>query len=127
MVAVEDPVRLVGPHDLPEAVGHGSPAAVVRDVLSAAGATHEDRAEYDRVMAAEHRTVVLWSSRHDARQTADRAPVQRRRLTTRWPLPLSRCGRDGPRLRWPDGSAVAFISGPSHSAPPPPPPPPPRT
>jgi hypothetical protein len=32
---------------------------LLRDVFSAAGGTHDDWAEYDRVMAAERRVAVL--------------------------------------------------------------------
>ena len=32
---------------------------LIREVYSAAGGTHDDWDEFDRVMAAEHRTVVL--------------------------------------------------------------------
>ena len=33
--------------------------ALLRDIFTAAGGTHEDWDEYDRVMAAERRTAVL--------------------------------------------------------------------
>ena len=37
----------------------GSVPQVLRDVFSAAGGTHDDWDEYDRVMAAERRLAVL--------------------------------------------------------------------
>jgi len=51
-VAVEGPVEIVGP-DGPEV------AQLIRDVFIAAGGTHDNWLEFDRVMAEEHRTVVL--------------------------------------------------------------------
>jgi PPOX class probable F420-dependent enzyme len=58
-VAVDGPVRLLGPRELPEGFTAGRLALLLRDVFTAAGGTHDDWAEYDRVMAAEQRTVVL--------------------------------------------------------------------
>jgi hypothetical protein len=58
-VAVEDPVRLVGPDDLPDRFHPDHLPPLLRDVFRAAGRTHEDWTEYDRVMAAERRTAVL--------------------------------------------------------------------
>jgi PPOX class probable F420-dependent enzyme len=58
-VAVEGPARLVGPDDLRDGLAADRVPQVLRDVFSAAGGTHEDWAEYDRVMAAERRTAVL--------------------------------------------------------------------
>jgi PPOX class probable F420-dependent enzyme len=52
-VSVDGPVTVIGPDDtadLPQ---------LLRDVFTAAGGTHEDWAEYDRVMAAEARVAVL--------------------------------------------------------------------
>jgi PPOX class probable F420-dependent enzyme len=58
-VAVEGPVDLAGPDDaLPEFDG-GRVPQLLRDVFRAAGGTHEDWDEYDRVMADEHRLAVL--------------------------------------------------------------------
>src|SRR5262245_49416026 len=56
---VEGPVRLIGPDDAaagfpPDGVPH-----LLRDVFTAAGGTHDDWDEYDRVMAAERRVAVL--------------------------------------------------------------------
>lgn len=58
-VAVDGPVRLVGPYDLPQGFAADRLAQVMRDVFQAAGGTHEDWAEYDRVMAADRRTAVF--------------------------------------------------------------------
>ena len=55
-VSVEGPVRIVGPDDdeAPDAR-----AALLRDVFTAAGGTHDDWDTYDRVMAEERRSAVL--------------------------------------------------------------------
>jgi hypothetical protein len=58
-VAVDGPVRLVGPDEQPEGFSADRVPQLLRDVFSAAGGTHEDWAEYDRVMAAERRVAVL--------------------------------------------------------------------
>ena len=56
-VAVSGPVRLVGPDDGAE-FGLDVPATV-RSVFAAAGGTHEDWAEFDRVMAADRRCAAF--------------------------------------------------------------------
>jgi PPOX class probable F420-dependent enzyme len=58
-VAVEGPVDLIGPDDSRDGFAAGDLPGLLRDVFSAAGGTHDDWAEYDRVMAAERRTAVL--------------------------------------------------------------------
>ncbi len=58
-VAVDGPVRLIGPDDLPDGFAADRVPQLLRDVFTAAGGTHDDWAEYDRVMAAERRTAVL--------------------------------------------------------------------
>jgi hypothetical protein len=55
--AVTGPVRLVGPDDGAE-LGLDVPATI-RSVFRAAGGTHEDWAEFDRVMAADRRCAVF--------------------------------------------------------------------
>ena len=56
-VAVSGPVRLIGPDDGAE---HGLDVpATVRSVFRAAGGTHEDWGEFDRIMAAERRCAVF--------------------------------------------------------------------
>jgi PPOX class probable F420-dependent enzyme len=54
--SVEGPATIVGPDDRadPERL-----RVLLRDVFSAAGGTHDDWDEYDRVMREERRTVVL--------------------------------------------------------------------
>ncbi len=56
-VAVSGPVRLIGPEDGAE-LGQDVPATI-RSVFRAAGGTHEDWEEFDRVMAAERRCAVF--------------------------------------------------------------------
>ena len=56
-VSVSGPVRLIGPDDGIE-FGLDVPETL-RSVFRAAGGTHDDWDEYDRVMAAERRTAVF--------------------------------------------------------------------
>lgn len=56
---VEGPVDLIGPDDDYPGMNAAGIAQLLRDVFSAAGGTHEDWDEYDRVMREERRTVVL--------------------------------------------------------------------
>lgn len=58
-VAVEGDAELIGPHNPHPALGTSAVAGLLRDVFVAAGGTHDDWSEYDRVMAAEQRTAVL--------------------------------------------------------------------
>jgi hypothetical protein len=58
-VSVDGPARLIGPDDLPDGFAAHQVSQLLRDVFTAAGGTHDDWAEYDRVMAAERRTAVL--------------------------------------------------------------------
>ncbi len=58
-VAVEGPVRLIGPNDPVEGFDPSGLPRRLRDIFSAAGGTHDDWETYDRVMAAERRTAVL--------------------------------------------------------------------
>jgi hypothetical protein len=58
-VAVEGPVRIVGPDDPLEGVRPEDVPGLLRAVFQGAGGTHEDWEEYDRVMAAERRAAVL--------------------------------------------------------------------
>ncbi len=55
--AVSGPVRLVGPDDGAD-LGLDVPATI-RSVFTAAGGSHEDWAEFDRVMAAERRCAAF--------------------------------------------------------------------
>jgi len=58
-VAVEGPAQLWGPDDPLPGLDHEALRLALRDVFVAAGGSHDDWDEYDRVMAAERRTVVL--------------------------------------------------------------------
>ena len=55
----EGPVDLIGPDDPYEGIDADRLRLLRREVFTAAGGTHEDFDEYDRVMVAERRTVVL--------------------------------------------------------------------
>jgi PPOX class probable F420-dependent enzyme len=56
---VEGPVTLVGPDDPLPGIDAERLRVLLREIFSAAGGTHEDWDEYDRVMAAERRVAVL--------------------------------------------------------------------
>jgi PPOX class probable F420-dependent enzyme len=56
---VEGPVEVCGPDDPLPGVAPGDVPGLLRAVFSAAGGTHDDWDEYDRVMAAERRTAVF--------------------------------------------------------------------
>jgi hypothetical protein len=56
-VAVAGPVRLIGPDDGTD-FGLDVPE-VIRSVFRAAGGTHDDWTEFDRIMAAERRCAVF--------------------------------------------------------------------
>jgi hypothetical protein len=58
-VSVEGAVAIIGPDDSAGGLGSGGLPQLLRDVFVAAGGTHDDWDEYDRVMAAERRTAVL--------------------------------------------------------------------
>ena len=61
-LAVHGPVELAGPDDPLPGVTDAAPdrlRLLLREVYAAAGGTHPDLAEYDRVMAADRRTAVL--------------------------------------------------------------------
>ncbi|HUB43106.1 MAG TPA: TIGR03618 family F420-dependent PPOX class oxidoreductase [Streptosporangiaceae bacterium] len=57
--AVEGQARLIGPDDPATGVDAERLRLLRREVFTAAGGTHDDWDEYDRVMAAERRAVVL--------------------------------------------------------------------
>lgn len=56
---VEGEAELIGPDDPAEGVHRERLRLLLREVFTAAGGTHEDWEEYDRVMAAQRRTVAL--------------------------------------------------------------------
>lgn len=58
---VEGRADLVGPDDLPDAFPPEQLPALLREVFKAAGGTHDDWDEYDRVMAEERRCAVFVS------------------------------------------------------------------
>jgi len=58
-VSVEGPVLIAGPDDALPSVESGQLPALLRAVFRAAGGTHDDWEEFDRVMAAERRAAVL--------------------------------------------------------------------
>lgn len=60
-VAVEGRATLIGPDDPHPAVPPQAVPGLLREVFTAAGGTHDNWAEYDRVMAEERRTIVLVS------------------------------------------------------------------
>ena len=57
--SVEGPVELCGPDDALAGVDAEGVRLLLREVFTAAGGSHDDFDEYDRVMAAERRTAVL--------------------------------------------------------------------
>jgi len=57
--AVEGTADLAGPDDPHPDVDAEAIPELLRDVFRAAGGTHDDWAEYDRVMASERRTAVF--------------------------------------------------------------------
>jgi PPOX class probable F420-dependent enzyme len=58
-VATEGPVRLAGLADPLDGLAPDALAGLLRAIFTAAGGTHDDWDEYDRVMAEERRTAVL--------------------------------------------------------------------
>jgi len=58
---VEGPAEIAGPDDRMDGIGPERLRLLLREIFTAAGGTHEDFDEYDRVMAAERRAAVLIS------------------------------------------------------------------
>lgn len=58
-VSADGPVELCGPDDPLAGVDDGGLRLLLRDVFTAAGGTHDDFEEYDRVMKEERRCAVL--------------------------------------------------------------------
>jgi PPOX class probable F420-dependent enzyme len=56
---VEGPTELIGPDDPSAGFDAERIRVLLRDVFTAAGGTHDDWEEYDRVMAEERRVAVL--------------------------------------------------------------------
>lgn len=57
-VTIEGRAWLIGPDDPADGFEPGRLPQLLRDIFAAAGGTHDNWAEYDRVMAAERRTAV---------------------------------------------------------------------
>ena len=57
--SVTGPADLIGPDDLPDGIDAEALRLLLREVFQAAGGTHDDFDEYDRVMANEGRVAVL--------------------------------------------------------------------
>ena len=62
-VAVEGAAELAGPDDALPGVDTERTRVLLREIFTAAGGSHDDFDEYDRVMAAERRTAVLITPR----------------------------------------------------------------
>lgn len=58
-VSVTGPAEPIGPENLPEGVDSERLRLLLREIFQAAGGTHDNYDEYDRVMAAEGRVAVL--------------------------------------------------------------------
>jgi PPOX class probable F420-dependent enzyme len=58
-VGVTGPADLIGPDDPAEGVDADRLRLLLREIFAAAGGTHDDLEEYDRVMATEGRTAIL--------------------------------------------------------------------
>jgi len=56
---VEGATTIIGPDDRVDGFDPSAVARLLRDVFVAAGGSHDDWDEYDRVMAAERRTAVF--------------------------------------------------------------------
>jgi PPOX class probable F420-dependent enzyme len=56
---VDGPVQIAGPDDPMEGIGPERLRLLLREIFTAAGGTHEDFDEYDRVMAQDRRAAVL--------------------------------------------------------------------
>ena len=59
--SVTGPADLIGPDNLPDGIDAEALRILLREVFQAAGGTHDDLGEYDRVMADEGRVAVLVS------------------------------------------------------------------
>jgi hypothetical protein len=57
--AVEGPAQIVGPDDPMEGIGPERLRLLLREIFTAAGGTHDDFEEFDRVMAQDRRAAAL--------------------------------------------------------------------
>jgi PPOX class probable F420-dependent enzyme len=62
--AVEGPCDIIGPDDPLSAFEPAGPSDLLRSIFQAAGGTHPDWEEYDRVMKKERRAAVLVNPQH---------------------------------------------------------------
>jgi PPOX class probable F420-dependent enzyme len=62
-VAVEGDAEIIGPDDQPAWFDQDRLPALLREVFTAAGGTHDDWDAYDRVMAEQRRTAVFVAPR----------------------------------------------------------------
>lgn len=60
-ISVTGPADLIGPADPADGVDADALRLLLREIYAAAGGTHDDLDEYDRVMAGDGRTAVLVS------------------------------------------------------------------
>ena len=60
-VSIEGPVDILGPHPPRPDFPQEQLPQLLRDIFAAAGGTHDNWAEYDRVMAEERRTAIFIS------------------------------------------------------------------
>lgn len=58
-VSVTGPVDLIGPADPVDGIDAEALRLLLREIFAAAGGTHDDLDEYDRVMAEDGRTAML--------------------------------------------------------------------
>ena len=63
-VAVRGTAQLIGPDDPAEGFAEADLAGLLREVFRAAGGTHSDWSDYDRVMVAERRLAVFMTLDH---------------------------------------------------------------
>ena len=60
-IGVTGPADLIGPDDTADGIDDETLRLLLRTVFQAAGGTHDDYDDYDRSMAAEHRTAMFVS------------------------------------------------------------------
>lgn len=58
-LSVTGPADLIGPDDIPDSMDADGVRSLLRDVYSAAGGSHDDWDEYDRVMLEDRRVAVF--------------------------------------------------------------------
>lgn len=60
-VSVTGPANLIGPSDIPDSMDADAVRMLLREIFEAAGGTHDDWEEYDRVMAEDERVAIFVS------------------------------------------------------------------